>query len=391
MNKKLMAVAVAGALAVPTLAFSQMPPNFSKPTTVEIYGFLNVGYNYFDPGPGRPKTDALNQHGSNIGVRGQEDLGGGTAAWFQCETTADVRGVIQSGFCSRDSAVGFKGGFGNVWLGLWDTSKNLISFRPIRFWSKGSAFGSGELLWNTSTANSTNRQQPASFDRRQANLISYATTNIKGFQARGSFSSSNEATAETSASVASKPRLYSLSLTYANGPVYLGAGYEKHRNYNPAGQSAALYTGGNDRNWELVGAYTFANANNSKVSFIYTDKQYAVTNGTSLGHKAFAIFGDLQISGPHAIRMGFTNASDTTGNATARVGTLVANASAGGTGARMYAADYMYTFSKRTQVSFGYVQLENDRNAIYRLQTLGTSPPAGKGQNALVAEIWHRF
>src|SRR3546814_9689180 len=43
--------------------------------------------------------------GSAIGFRGEEKLGGGLSAWFQCESSADVRGLDQEGFCSRNSAI----------------------------------------------------------------------------------------------------------------------------------------------------------------------------------------------------------------------------------------------------------------------------------------------
>src|SRR5665647_355036 len=114
MNKKLMAVAVAGALAVPALAFAQA-------STVQIYG--NITYEYGrSSGGDRPNVDyADTPGGSAIGFKGEEKLGGGLSAWFQCETTADVRGYDQVGLCSRNSAVGFKGGFGNVHFGRWDT------------------------------------------------------------------------------------------------------------------------------------------------------------------------------------------------------------------------------------------------------------------------------
>jgi predicted porin len=59
--------------------------------------------------------------GSAVGFKGQEQLGGGMSAWFQCESSADVRGLNQDGFCGRNSAVGLKGGWGNLFFGRWDT------------------------------------------------------------------------------------------------------------------------------------------------------------------------------------------------------------------------------------------------------------------------------
>ena len=91
MNKKLMAAAVAGALAVPAGAA------MAQTSSVQIYGLFNVEYApWVDqpntgaaPGTSRTTVDALNSGASRIGFRGQEKLGGSLTAWFQCET--DVR------------------------------------------------------------------------------------------------------------------------------------------------------------------------------------------------------------------------------------------------------------------------------------------------------------
>jgi len=56
MNKKLMAVAVAGALAAPALAFAQA-------STVQIYGKLTYEYGIADQGNGRPNVDYADSPG----------------------------------------------------------------------------------------------------------------------------------------------------------------------------------------------------------------------------------------------------------------------------------------------------------------------------------------
>jgi predicted porin len=115
MNKSLMAVAVAGAFITPALVFAQT-------ATVQVYGRATVEYGYADQGTGRPNTDMFQTPGgSAVGFKGQEQLGGGMSAWFQCESSADVRGLNQDGFCSRNSAIGLKGGWGNLHFGRWDT------------------------------------------------------------------------------------------------------------------------------------------------------------------------------------------------------------------------------------------------------------------------------
>ena len=67
-----------------------------------------------DSAKAQDKIQALSQ-------KAEEKLGGGLSAWFQCESTADPRGQGQEGWCSRNSALGLKGGFGNLFIGNWDT------------------------------------------------------------------------------------------------------------------------------------------------------------------------------------------------------------------------------------------------------------------------------
>ena len=84
MKKKVMAVAVAGVLAAPALAFAQA-------STVQIYGLINAEYGYVQQpnnaaGASRSNVDALNSGASRIGFKGEEKLGGSLSAFFQCET-----------------------------------------------------------------------------------------------------------------------------------------------------------------------------------------------------------------------------------------------------------------------------------------------------------------
>jgi len=114
MNKKLMALAVAGALAAPAVAFAQA-------STVQVYGKITYEYGIADQGAdGRMWTMRILPAAARS-VSKAKKTRRGLSAWFQCESSADVRAMDQTGFCTRNSAVGFKGGFGNVHFGRWDT------------------------------------------------------------------------------------------------------------------------------------------------------------------------------------------------------------------------------------------------------------------------------
>src|SRR5258708_37779059 len=85
MNKKLMALAVAGAVTAPGLAFAQVGGS----PGVTLYGRLDetiVNSKYSTNGAGtitEVKKGDVGSPGNAIGVRGREDLGGGTAAGVQ--------------------------------------------------------------------------------------------------------------------------------------------------------------------------------------------------------------------------------------------------------------------------------------------------------------------
>ena len=127
MQKKLLTLAVAGALAAPGIALAQ--------SSVEVYGTINMSLNrvkYGDASPaantpkiansGISKWDIAN-HASNYGLRGRESLGGGLTGWFQIEQNAPIERSNNVAItpASRNSAVGLQGSWGNVFVGQWTT------------------------------------------------------------------------------------------------------------------------------------------------------------------------------------------------------------------------------------------------------------------------------
>ena len=83
MQKKLLTLAVAGALAAPAVALAQ----------VEVYGTVHMSLNnlkYSEGTGGVPSVSKWDvaSHASNVGVRARESLGGGLSAWAQVETNA---------------------------------------------------------------------------------------------------------------------------------------------------------------------------------------------------------------------------------------------------------------------------------------------------------------
>jgi len=140
MNKKLMALAVAGALGAPAAAMAQ---NYS------IYGRLTLGVDTYEAkgsnnaaGVATPANDyaaraRVFDNGSRVGFRGTEDLGGGVRAEFLIETGVNVDNGGTTG----------QGGQANASVGNWGSrvghvglagSLGLITFgRSNVWWSNG--------------------------------------------------------------------------------------------------------------------------------------------------------------------------------------------------------------------------------------------------------------
>jgi len=452
MNKKLMAVAVAGAFAVPSLAFAQ----FSVPdgvtgsnasgSNVTIGGRLNFMYGYYSMGglgntvTGQPNngvngtvvnpkysTDAFNNSESELDIKGSENLGGGLSAWFQCGSSLDVTGGASGqgtgGLCGRNSAIGFKGNFGNVYGGNWDTPTKM-AMTPFTVFAQSYPVGNA-MLFNASAASDTGNQTipatastlaqgggGANFWRRQSRLLTYISPVVQGFQGSVGFSAANEQTQNTVGSGLPKARLWSFGGNYTNGPLKLGVGYEIHKNYNPGALTTGAtpgngignltgnyYAGGTDSQWSLAAQYAFLN-NSVVVNAVWVNVNYQIDGNLNLTQTNWSLNGAWNVSGPHTIRLGYINVGSTGGTyggnaagfgAPVVVNSMTANGGAGNTGAKKYQFEYAYAFSKRTEVSLGIAQVKNDAQSQYYIGTGGTLPGFGETQSYYGMRMTHTF
>ncbi len=371
MQKKLMAVAVAGALAAPAAALAQ--------SNVQMYGNSYMEYAFTSPGADATGTtnpanvDILQAPGSAIGFKGEEKLGGGMGAWFQCESSADFRGVNGDGWCTRNSAVGLKGGFGNFFVGIWDTPfKRTIGNVGGR---DTGIFGTADLLVNNSTS-TTDGASAGVFKRRQRNSFNYDSPNFGGFQVMAAFSSTNSSSSVTTSSAVAKPRVWSLGGAYKAGPLALSAGWEQHTKF---------YAGGGDESaWHLSGAYTLGNG--LKLGATFTEQEADNAIASTSKNKAYQLGAEWKLSGPHNVHFGYTVADDSKG-----AGATTGRPAAGvDTGAKLWQIRYLHNLSKRTTASIGYVNLKNDLNGTYDLGGVSGTGTGAKS-SAVAMSLQHRF
>ena len=425
MQKKLIAAAVAGALGMPAVALAQN-------ATVNIYGRIYMEYGFVNQGqastPGtltgtidRVQADLIQAPGSMIGFRGEEKLGGGLSAWFQCESSADFRGQNGDGFCTRNSALGLKGNFGSLFVGNWQTPFTLA--RITTGSNETGVFGTAALLTGHSTTvgDSTG---PQLFARRQMNSVNYHSPNFGGFSFRASTTAANSATARSSTDANAKPRLYSVAGQYANGPLQITAAYEQHNSIHGTGAAAAAAPfaavaaiaaggfSGDESAWLVGGAYTFGGK--FKLGGMYTRQKWDTVGGVGVfavpagavgesSVNAWQLGFEWAVAGPHSIKGAYTRASDVTGSGAAATGGLRPAAgggtvAGGSTGAKMYQARYFYALSKRTDFSIGMNHVKNDTYGGYNINGVGANGGAGSATAGVGAKhtgyafaLDHRF
>ena len=425
MNKKLIAVAVGSALGVIGM------PAFAQSSTVTLSGNLNYMYGYYDnggagyanatansiaPGVAKNRTDSLTNSESEWVLTGEENLGGGMAAFFRCASTMDLTGAGASIMCGRTSYIGMKGGFGAVSFGNNDTPiKQMIAlYDPFPI---SAPTGQGAQMFNgvsSAAGNSGNVSGAASsFSRRQNNLITYSMPTMNGFDAAVAYSAANEATGSTSASTITKPRMYSVMANYTNGPLKVGIGYERHIDFNPgSGQTTAAtvvgtiagaatgamlgtYKGGRDSSYQMGAAYTFNGS--LTVSAIYANMKYDNIDGfgADMSVSTYGLYGAWAISGPHSLKLGYGVQGSTKGTfiqaVGAPVGVYTANGGAGQSGSQKFHGEYSYAMSKRTEVSLGYARISNDRNSNINVGTGSSFANFGETQSYGGMRVNHKF
>jgi predicted porin len=193
MNKKLMAVAVAGALAAPATVLAQ----------AQIYGRANVGFdNYAATGATAGSASDLKARnrvydtGSRLGFRGTEDLGGGMRAVFVIETGVNIDTGTTAGqggqantstgtLATRDSYGGLEGNWGRVSFG-----------RQSVFWTNGTIAQTGANYVNIDVPMATvggGFGRVVGIGTRINNTLMYTLPTINGFGGYASYSPNSEA------------------------------------------------------------------------------------------------------------------------------------------------------------------------------------------------------
>lgn len=364
MNKKLLAVAVAGALAAPGAAMAQ----------VTISGIFKVGIDMYSkdrvaPSANNDSEMRITDNSSRIIIGVSEDLGGGLSAIGQW----DLRAPMDSASSLSNS--------GNTWVGLRSTSWGTATLgrhdlhygsQPDDIASKAGALMAASISLMDFTANGTAIANAT----RTPNVVRWDSPNWGGFAVTAAYSFGNSAQ-EADLTGTETGQAYNLKAQYTAANWQIGGSL-----WNMASDGATAATQVEQDGMVVYGYLRFggfkvgAAMNQSKVMVGGVDTQDRVAYTVPVSFT----------TGPHNFYAHYTIADDDD------VSVGVED------GATMMAIAYVYDLSKRTSIGITYATIDNDSGAAYNfftntgaLGSTGSALTAGEDGTLIALTVRHGF
>ncbi len=327
MNKKIMVIAVAAAIAAPMAASAD----------ATVYGKVRQAIEGFDNGAA--DNIRIRDWNSRLGVKGSEDLGNGLKGIYKMEFAVNISGKgnnadsggnefaaggVKDFFGARNAYVGLAGDWGTFVIGRHDT--------PLKI-------STGSLDYFADTAGDNNNAYTENLaDRRANGTIAYISPNMAGLTLAAALVPGENNNADGIADAYSVAALYSNSgffgslayeagdkdidalggagdltqwrvgLGYNGGDWKVGGVYENMNLDNAAGGPDII----DADKWEVSGAYNFGNNTVKAKYFDVSDDRNSAGD-----HDGFAIGLDHNFSKrtqvyAQYVDSSFDNAEDTT-------------------------------------------------------------------------------
>ena len=326
MQKKLIALAVAGLVSAP--AFAQ--------SNVTIYGVADAYMGFGSHGDN--DMAAINSgglSGSRLGFRGTEALGNGLNAVFTFEQGYNIDDGTGLGNESRQSFVGLSGGFGAVTLGRqyapgYDFQYDAFASSPI--------LSAQSILSNYDAAVTIDASNGSRWNNSVAYNGSFSGLKVRAIYAMGAnedtYGVQDPNTGLVKAMDPSDDDRFGLGVEYANGPLKVGAVY--HYLSDPAS-----LTGTDDQQeWLVGGSYNFG--------VLTLAGSYQQTDNAGFNDGV-----DVDI-----YQLGVIVPVGAAGNVHVGYGEL--DSDAADAKAKSYSIAYTHALSKRTTAYAGYNRTDND-------------------------------
>lgn len=351
MNKKLLALAVAGAFAAPVA--------MADTSNVVVYGVVNMSIDSVDGGGGTANTaerrTRVSSNNSNLGFKGTEDLGNGLSAIWQFESAIAFDQQPRNDSANGDASG--TTGARNTYAGLSSKTLGALTLGNQESPMKTS-IAKLDMFGNT-IADYRTLMGPQT---RGINSVLYSSPSFNGFDVKAMYSARNEAGNGST----SNPGYWSASATYANGPILAAVAHEVEKVVTAA-VAGAQGTGTSPDTLNVSAADT--KQTTSRVGFGYnfgaakvgvgynTTKLRNNTASTETKVNSWLLSGAYAI-GKTTLKAQYVTASDTKGNSTSSEG------------AKQWTVGADYSLSKRTSLYALYTTLRNDTNSS---RTLGNN------------------
>jgi len=351
-------------------------------TSVTLYGRLDAGIEYMNGLPNtagagsssRWRAESGNWGTSLWGLKGAEDLGGGTQAVFHLEGAFNtVTGALPGSgeLWSRYATVGLSNNqFGTLLMGreLTLDGDDLWAYDPF-----------GQSSWSSASLVRGRNWQASS------NNISYDSPTIGGFALRSQYSLGNQTSFNAGATGNGGPlnnegRSAAVELKYTNSFVQLRALYDELRNVNGQLGDSTNGVWGSSREYMAGGNFFIGPVT---LNVMYDGLRSSGMNGAAAGIPSTA----TQIYG------------GATWHATAALALIAAayhvNANNGAGNATIYTVGGSYNLSKRTLLDLQVATVRNSHNADFSLEAnlpgAADNPLPGHSQTGAYAGIQHVF
>ncbi len=383
MQKKLIAAAVAGLLAVP--AFAQ--------TNVTISGRFAAGWESYklsdcaQAGEKCSSESRVSDQSSRLIFNVVEDLGGGLSAWGQL----DYRGALDLGGLANSGNTGvglMHKNWGKFTIGRWD-----VHYGEIDGAIGGNRAGSLQTLLGNGIMSQVNGVNIANTTRTN-NLLMWDSPNWNGFTARLAYS--------TAFAGAEGPGLSTLAqsgnsgsgyawtgaLRYNNGPWTAGYSYWKANSEarrTVTATSAFVDARADQHSHRAWLGYTFAMGLKLGIAWDRSGVDAGgagATSQTMFRRSAWMLPVSYEF-GPHKVYGSYAKAGD------------MSNTPLGNSGAHAWNIGYDYAFSKRTSAGIFYTKLNNKTLGFYDLFGIaangGTATLLGEDVRQIYIGLAHNF
>lgn len=366
MQKKLLTIAVAAALAAPVAAMAD----------VTVYGVMHYSYDWVDGAQslGNANKDVSEDatgvsRESRIGFKGAEDLGGGLKGVWQIEGKVDSSANDKLAF--RNTFVGLAGGFGTILAGRHDTPYKLSTGKLDPFADRAGDYNMVIGSFNGAVVS----------DERAPQTIAYVTPNWSGFS--GAIAYVSHYFNDRNGDGNENDRALSAMLMYDNAGFFASAAYEYATGNNVLGAlgAPAAVLGGDEPNSTAMKVglgYTFSGFT---LGGVYENIDVDPGKGAkSFDRDAFYFTGTYAF-GASAIKgfYGWADDIEDTKN----------------TAADMWGVGYDYNLSKRTTLYALYTGINNEGAGRYGAnsgQGVGSAYlSAGNNLNVYSLGVIHKF